>query len=119
MLLAEEQNGLSSGNVATGLMMVATAVITYLSGRDRLKFSSRTQDMETKLASQSKALMECEAEHRATKEQLEIVSVRCANSEKAQAKMEGEMNFMKADAANMHEEVNKLREMLMKRMGKE
>jgi chromosome segregation ATPase len=117
MLFADDAgSSLSGGNIATGLMMVATAIITYLSGRDRLKFSSRTQEMETQLAAHKKELADCHAEHKATKEELCVFRVRCDNAERTQSKMEGEMSYLKADAANMREEVNKLREMLMRRM---
>lgn len=121
MIFAEEPVQVS--HVITGLFMVATAVTTYMSGRDRLKFSAKTQAMEIEIAEQkdtidrqTQALSKCEKEHQETKLRLEEMNERCAKSERSQSQMMGELQYLKDENVKMREDQKNLRDLLMKRI---
>lgn len=130
MLIAEEQTGLSTGNYFTGAMMLLTTFITYLAGRDRLKFSARTQEMEGKIATLviesgnlKREIAECESERKEDREHMETLTHRCEHAESETAitkgELKGALGQLKGamDRVNdLSTEVDKLREMFLKKI---
>lgn len=116
LLLAEATSEISSGNVIIAVLTVASGIITYLAGKDRLKFSSRTQDLETSLKALTKEVQECEAERKQDRERIEVLTTRCERAEIAASSMKGEVDYLKADNAILRKEYNDLRDILMRQL---
>lgn len=91
--------------VVAAIGAFGTALLTYLSSRDRLRY-------DTEMAVMKKTMLSCETEREEARRELADHRERADESELRLAAMEGKLFSFEREAKEMHAEISELRDRL-------
>lgn len=94
-----------AGMVITAIITLTTAVIAYLSGKDKLRFDSETTQLR-------RDMEECKAARAEYADKLNQIQTQAEKAEKIAARQEGEMTAGRRETDELRQEVRELRDRL-------